>query len=272
MPDEFEGTEGQASEGTQSFESNGVEQSGGNPAWADILNTLPDAYHDVVRPKLEDWDRGVQDRFTKQAETYNPYKSIIEQKIAPDELMAAYQFSQQVEQDPVAMYERLGAYLQQQGYTPQQAAQAVQDAAEDNGDAGFEYSEEDDPRITALQQQQDAMREAFEAQQFEQQKFAIEQQTYSEVDAFQKEKQLPGWELKEVLNRARNMAEPDLAAAYNEWTQVKAQMGAASPGRDAPGVLSATGGNPLSPRKAYEDMTRDEQRAHDVASIRALNG
>lgn len=239
-----------------------------NPAWDNFLGELPDAYHGVAKKHLGEFDRGVNQRFETLNQRYAPYKEIIEQQIPPQDLVAAYQLSNQFDADPMAVYERMGQFLQQQGYTPQQAQEAVEAAAEANGDDNFE--EYRDPRVDELERKQEellySIRQQAEAQETEQ----IFQETATSIDQFQQQHRLPNWELAEVLDRAARMPQPDLDAAFNSWNKVKANFGAASPGRDAPGVLSASGGNPATPARNFADLSKEEQRADTLRALEAL--
>ena len=245
--------------------------SGDNPAWAPFLSEVPDAYHETIKKHLRGYDEGVQKRFTTQAEQYDPYKSFVEQKVDPRELQAAYTLAQQLNGNPIDVYERLGQALMAQGYTPQQAQQAVQEAAADN-DEDSQFEPYEDPRIAQLEQQQQAIINGLQQQYQAQEDERVFQETTNQIDAFRAANPLPDWEMREVLNRARNRQDLDVEKAYVDWVNVKSQMAQNSPGRNAPGVLSASGGIPSQPQTQYADLSARDQKADVIAALRAASG
>jgi hypothetical protein len=94
----------------------GNTDTGGHPAWKEILDQLPEEFHPLVTPKLEAWDSGVQTRFQNLQSQYEPYKTFIEQEVDPDYLVQAAQLAAAIEQDPERVYKALAeAYGYGQG-------------------------------------------------------------------------------------------------------------------------------------------------------------
>src|SRR5678815_523547 len=76
------------------------ESTGGNPAWQDILNVLPDSLHSTVKPALEKWDQGVQQRFQTVHSQYEPFKPFLDSGVDPQNINYALAILDKIENDP----------------------------------------------------------------------------------------------------------------------------------------------------------------------------
>jgi hypothetical protein len=92
---------------TSGTSGEGNTDTGGHPAWKEILDQLPEEFHPLVTPKLEAWDSGVQTRFQNLQSEYEPYKTFIEQEVDPEYLVQAAQLAAAIEQDPERVYKAL---------------------------------------------------------------------------------------------------------------------------------------------------------------------
>lgn len=99
-------------EGESGDESgNEGQKLGGHPAWQEILSEIPAEYHEVVAPKLKEWDSGVTRRFQEIHSQYEPLKTfepLLEQDIDADNLSRAIGLYQALNTDPRQVYEALG--------------------------------------------------------------------------------------------------------------------------------------------------------------------
>lgn len=222
----------------------------GNPAWNDVLGIIPKEFHAQITPHLQEWDRGVQQRFAglnNTIKSYEGYKQFVDNRIAPADLDAAYKVFQRMNQQPLDFYNRLGELLQQQGLLQ---AQQQQQAAED------EQQQYQDPRIDQLIQQQRQFAESFQRQQLElQQQQQIQQfaqQVNSQVDGeFSQISQAIGGQVPEplrveLIKRATFMTEQQqrpvsILEAFQDWQQVQSQVRRVS---NAPKVVPSGGGFP----------------------------
>src|SRR4029078_3596605 len=71
-------------------EDDGEEESRpqvGHPAWRQILDQIPEEYHDSIIPELQRWDAGVSRRFQRIHDEYAPYKELGE--FEPDSVKEA---------------------------------------------------------------------------------------------------------------------------------------------------------------------------------------
>lgn len=131
-------------------------QNDGNPAWNELLGVLPSSLHQTVRPYLEKWDRGVQDRFTQVQSQYAPFKEF--QGVDPEQIRASMQLAQLIATDPRSFYDRMtNHYGQEWGLADQ--GQGADDADDydfdDEDDEGIDL--ENNPYIRQLQEQQDTI-------------------------------------------------------------------------------------------------------------------
>lgn len=72
----------------------------GHPAWQEILDQLPDDLHPLITPKLEEWDRNVQQKLQEVRAPYDPYKPLVENKIPVDMVEQALYLHHQLENNP----------------------------------------------------------------------------------------------------------------------------------------------------------------------------
>lgn len=102
-----------------------TQENSGHPAWQPILDALPDdALRNMVLPKLQEWDQGVQQRFQSLHSQYEPWKPVLD-SATPEVVQQALNLLQRLEDDPEFVYKSLGeAY----GFTTQQVQQTAQAA------------------------------------------------------------------------------------------------------------------------------------------------
>ncbi|HET7713228.1 MAG TPA: hypothetical protein VFK94_01955 [Patescibacteria group bacterium] len=145
---------GTSNEGVdQTQQQPNVEDTGGHPAWAEILETLPDEFHPLIKPKLEKWDSGVQTRFENLQSKYKPYEPLIQNDVDMEYIQQAIGLAAAIEQDPQRVYEALAeAY----GYGK---GQGVADATSgtDDDDSDYDDLDSDDPIAKRLAEQERMM-------------------------------------------------------------------------------------------------------------------
>lgn len=93
----------------------GASPGGGNPAWQEFLEPVPQEYHDKVRPVLEKWDRGVQERFNKVHQQYEPWKPILDAGVDPDTATFALNLLNSINENPEQVWKALGDYYKLSG-------------------------------------------------------------------------------------------------------------------------------------------------------------
>lgn len=88
------------------------QQTGGHPAWQEILNEVPQELHEKLTPKLQEWDKGVQQKIQRVHSDYEPYKPILSQGYAPEDLETAVKIYNAIQTDPRMVYDSLGTHYQ----------------------------------------------------------------------------------------------------------------------------------------------------------------
>lgn len=109
----------------------GQGSTGVNPSWQEYLNEIPQELHDKVTPAFEKWDRGVQERFTKVQQQYEPWKPIIDAGIDPDTASFSVRLLNAINEDPRMVYEALGNYYKLSG-SPSSQGQEEPPAVEED--------------------------------------------------------------------------------------------------------------------------------------------
>ena len=170
---------------TQDTAPVGSNDTGGNPAWGEVLGALPSSLHNVVRPHLEKWDKGVQERFTQVQSQYAPYKDFV--GIDPQQIQASLQLANLIATDPRAFYDRMTShYGSEWGLAGQgQGDDSADDYSLDDGDD--ELGQQDlanNPYLRKLEEQQNTMA-AFLAAQVDK-----EQQAQYEAEVANQHKQI----------------------------------------------------------------------------------
>lgn len=118
------------------------EQSQGHPAWQAILEKLPDDLQPIVRPELENWDKGVQGKLQEvrsQYEGFDPYKPLIENNIPMERVEQALWLAQQLDQNPQGVVDQaIKAFNLQYAPVTQNSTPSQDD------DDDYEFGDEDD--------------------------------------------------------------------------------------------------------------------------------
>lgn len=220
----------------------GQEDSGtsGNPAWNEILQSLPDSLHSVVRPALEKWDRNYESSIQKVHSQYEPYKPLIENGYDPQTLEYALQVLNTIESDPRKIYDALAEH---NGWAVEQG----QTDSEEN-DEVYDPETPVDPRVERAEQLSEAVAQYImdqhEQQEATQQDEALDQQITSlkqqhgiAEDDTQAERFVMG------LMLAGTSAEQ----AFDEYDSLVQQTATrARPNDSAPSILGSGGGVPSS--------------------------
>lgn len=161
----------------------GQQPTGENPAWAELLGVLPSSLHGQVKPFLEKWDRGVNDRFTKVQSEYEPYKNFV--GTDPEQIQASLKLAELIATDPRSFYDNMTQYYaddwglnQDQGQGADDADDYSLDGFEDEDDQGLDL--ESNPLIQQLKSQQDTIAN-FLAAELEQKRQAEEAKAVEEA-------------------------------------------------------------------------------------------
>lgn len=235
---------------TLDSQNQGDETSGTgiNPAWNELLETLPSSLHSQVTPHLSKWDQNFQSKINEVHSQYEPYKPFIENEVNPEQIQYALGVLNAIEENPQQVFEALRAYI---GEEDEQG----QGDPEDNGQGSDETPEwMNHPEFQRMSEMVNTMAGLL-VQQREQetnsqidseldQEFSAAQQTHGDFDE--------EWVLTKMLNN------PDLSVdeAVQEYKKFEQSIASryAKPG---PPVLSGGGSVPNpSPGPGMEGKDR----------------
>lgn len=89
-------------------QAQGSHSTGYNPNFQPLLNDLPQDLHGKVLPHLQQWDKGVNERFQKLQSDYEPWKPILNQPgVTPDMVSTGLGMLNLLETNPEALYKAL---------------------------------------------------------------------------------------------------------------------------------------------------------------------
>jgi hypothetical protein len=81
--------------------------TGINPNFQPLLSDIPQDLHSKVLPHLQQWDKGVQDRFEKLQSGYAPWKPILSSGATPDMVQNGLNLVNLLETNPEGLYRAL---------------------------------------------------------------------------------------------------------------------------------------------------------------------
>jgi hypothetical protein len=257
-----------------------ADQSSSNGAWKELLDVVPREFHPVITPHLQKWDSN----YGQLAQQFAPWKkAFADSGQTPEDLVAARQLYDLVNNNPQLVYQRLAQHLEQIGAVPQDYRQQQNGNQQQQEPNTPEYAIEstdefDDPRLTQMYQQMQQMNQylAFQQQQAQEyQAAAAQQQMTSDYERVMDQgiRQImakdPNVDVNDLLQRTMaHIAqgnEPDIARAYSEQTAFVQRVRAMPMNSaNAPRVMPTGGGMPPTidtsrPRNDAERVNRVQQ-------------
>lgn len=247
-------TQGQGQENlTQPTDGSG----GGNPKWQPFLDVLPTSLHGVVTPVLQEWDRGVNQRFQELHQQYEPYKAyqqFVDNGIDPQAIDYALGIFQQLNDNPRGIYDALGTYYAEEwGLNQQQDQQYMDPMSEPN--------ENVDPRIAELQDGFKQLASIILSERQQQEEQQSLQQADQELDDLltQLKTQHGDFNERVVLGLMLAGLEPDEAIAEYQSTLTNAVEATRRP--PAPGIISQGGVTAPAQQQDIRKMSGKDTRA-----------
>lgn len=154
--DESQGFSGEPQgQGGESFQQVSPQGTGINPAWNEMLGTIPQELHSKVLPHLQKWDQGVQNRFQQVHSQYEPYKPFIDNNVTPSDIEFAMGLVNAINNDPRAVQEALNAWIEQEGIQDQQAQQGTPGEYYEQGQGTPDFTQH--PEYQRMQQMVESM-------------------------------------------------------------------------------------------------------------------
>jgi hypothetical protein len=225
------------------------------------LNTVPDNERGIVQRHVQEWDRG----FNKYAENIAKKYGQYDQLGSFEEVQQALTVSRLISEDPRGA----ARWLIENGYGPEQAVQAVQNAQAQQGQ-GAPTQQQAPPAIPEPIQAElnqyklalGAMYERFQQDQFQRETEKYQREIESGLEAARK--QYPGIPETLVLHLMKGGMDMD-QAVQTIASQIQTGVNATR-APSAPRVLSSASLPPQA-GKSPADMTDDERKASLAAAL-----
>lgn len=245
--------------------SSTTEAPSGNPAWQEILGTLPDSLHSTVRPALEKWDTNYQQGIQKVHSQYEPYKEFIDAGFEPQTIQYALAILDKMENEPRTIYDSLGEHY---GYAGGQG-QPESDDADDDYDADSPV----DPRLERAEKMSEAVAEYVMQQHQQQQDAQEDAELDREINSLRTKHGIDAEDTvadKFVMGLMLAGASPE--EAFNEYVGMQTQLATrARPNDSAPTVMGSGGGVPTTQIPVSELRDGKARRALVAQMIQQAN-
>lgn len=264
-----EGTSSEGNEQVQDITPDQGDNSGPNPAWNDVLNIIPQEFHSQITPHFQKWDQAANSRVTSANEAaakFKDYEPFVEHGITRDQLIEGLQLMHTLNNNPRELYESLQTSF---GFTPQQAAAAVEEISEESEENSFDI--ENHPKFQELQNgfQILAQRTLDEQQRQEEAKMdALLDKEFSDA-----KKKYGDFDEAVVgdLFVARSMMNENYTVdqAVQDYQSIAQSILGSNPRPFAPNVMGATSGNGAGLPSQQTDVTKlsDGETKNLVAEI-----
>lgn len=236
---------------------------GGNPAWNDFLRYVPEDERQQVVPVLQQWDKGVQDRFQQVHSEYEPWKDIVKSGMDPETVQFATELLATLQEDPRKIYDSLGEHFHWNGEEPPEEGA---DSGQGLEEGALEFDLENHPAFQQIANQNKLLTDLALAQRNMQLEAEQEAQLESELEAA---KTAIG-EYDEELVLLRLASTDDSVEDAVKWAVSKS--GNNGPRRPAPRLHNGSGGGAApTPRMDVKKLTPQEARSAFADMLRAAN-
>lgn len=232
-----------------------------NPAWAPVLDGVPEMFRNKMTPHLREWDQNyskIQNDYKSLQEQYEPFKPYA--GTDPEVIQYAMNVLQALNTNPKDVYDRLAEHLQQQGLLQVQGKPNEDDEETDPWKTEFEQRQ---AQLDQRQQQFDAW---VEQQSYNSQVSSYEAEVDSQVRALV-EKFGPAVDVPDLLQRMKLQVDANgNFSAEQAFEEQKATFQrlyqAQSKQRPAPQIIPTTGTPAPSGDKSPADMNETERKAY----------
>lgn len=209
------------------------DQNSGNPAWKDILDVLPEDLHPLITPKLQEWDKTVQDQFQQRNSQFDPYRPLLDNQVPMENVEQALLMAYELQQNPEAFVERAVDAFNLDKFKAQQAPPGG------SSDEYDEYEEDEDNPLAGLENHpayQQLLQKAQEIEQWQRQQQEAQQDQEAEamLDQYLKELHENNGEYREFNDLyvtamlANGIDAEDAIKSYQETVKTDAQKFAES--------------------------------------------
>lgn len=256
--------------------------TGENPAWAPVLENIPDEFHGYIKPHLSKQDEYIQ----KVQSRYAPYKPLVENNIPIENIERAIQLASVMNSDPRAIWEELGRRFNfsDQGHEEQNSEKPGEEEEEEPNAQANGYDPLKDPRMQPYLEQQQQIAQWYQAQ--EEARLEAEENARIEQEWVDVEKThgapLTEQDKIEILQRTVNIAElksqqtgqyyePKLIDGYKDYSAFVSRIRGSRANNSAPDVLAGRGGLPSQPSGITKDMTPSQRQDYIAQRVAMLD-
>lgn len=233
------------------------DQSGGHPAWDEVLKYVDPTNADLVKQQLRQWDSGVNRRFEEVQSRYKPYEAFLSHQ--PQTLEQAMTLLNVFNGDPRRLYDQMAQHF---GFNRGQGQ-------DDNLDVGeFADDEEEQsvpdisqhPMFQQLAMQQSQMQQYLAQQMQQQQEAEGDAWLDGEIQRLSEANQGVDIDWEYVLNKAAVIAERTgnsdtaLEHAVTDYLGIVSKMR----GPSAPRILPTSGGMPVNNSAEMRQALNDD--------------
>ena len=229
------------------------------PPYHKELEQLPESVRPLVEPIFKEWDQGVQERFTKSQEQYEPWKPVLEIG-DPNLALQSVQLAQALDANPEEVLKALAeAYQVQLGEAPPVTPEPEGDP---DGDEVLT-----DPRLEQHEKMLQTIGQHLLSEQQQRQQEAEDQALEAELKRLEGEH--GAFDQQYVLTLMANGHTPDDAVkAYKaKVDEILAAQRAAA----APNVVPASGGIPSTTQVDPSKMGSQDTKNLIVSMLKAAN-
>lgn len=267
-----ENQEPTAAQDTQVQDHSNDSQNDSNPFWGEVEKKVGPNVWQLIKPDLDKADLEARQRVESVNKSYAPWKSFVDQGITPDHVSQSMGVVRQLNdpQGQLQVFESLQKFLRENGRLPDK--QELQEQVEEDGDEG------EDPRYSALAQQNHAIMEFLSQRQQQEVQQVADREADSWLDGEHTRLKSKGYDeadIKEIVRIAAssigaNGQVPDnfdAAAAHFDALRDRL-LTTPRPGQLAPRLPSGPGGGtPNAGAVDPSNLTKDQRRELVAAMI-----
>lgn len=265
---------GQVSSDSEENNSEGTGKTGYNPAWKPIYEKIPEPFHKEISPFLSEWDKN----FEKVQSQFAPYKSFVDNGIAPEAINNSLQLAQLINANPRLVYDQLGerfGFARGQGQEEVDGEEGEDNEGAEEGDYGNPL---DDPKLKPFIERQQQMEQYLQQKEQEEQERQLDISIQNEWNAIEKShgSRIPEDIKTEMIQRAIWIAdekgtEPSLKEGYDAYNAFVSRVRGQKANSTAPQVFGGNGGLPSSPNGITAKMSDQERIDYIAERARILN-
>lgn len=166
-----------------------------NPAWKPILDVLPESLHSIVKPALQEWDKGVQAKFQEIRNEYaelEPYKEFVQHNIDPAYVQQSVILADQLQRDPQGVVSNM-IETWKLDYVSKEEAAKLGNSSSPSGDEGDLFEEDSNfditkhPQFKAMQDALDKVQQQTQQTQQEKEQEAAQKEFDDYLESLEQE-------------------------------------------------------------------------------------